>query len=112
MPQVMLNRPLVLEEPGQIPDGAGGFATDWTAIGTLWADVRSRTGRDRGGEAVSLSTTAFRIIIRASPYGTPSRPRPGQRFRDGVRLFGIEAVAEFDASGRYLTCFAHEEVAL
>jgi head-tail adaptor len=32
------------------------------------------------------------------------------RFRDGGRLYRIEAVQESDATGRWLTCFAVEEV--
>jgi hypothetical protein len=32
------------------------------------------------------------------------------RFRDGARLYRIEAVQESDPMGRFLTCFAVEEV--
>jgi head-tail adaptor len=42
--------------------------------------------------------------------GSDRRPRPDQRFREGARLFRILAVAEADAQGLYLTCFAREEV--
>ena len=38
------------------------------------------------------------------------RPVPGQRLRDGARIFAIRAVAERDGDGRYLTCFTQEEV--
>lgn len=109
---VTLNRRLVLEDGGRVPDGAGGFAESWVALGTVWADIRSRTGRETAGEDTSLSRTGFRIILRAAPIGAPSRPRPGQRFRDGARFFLIEAVAERDAQARYLTCYCQEEVAL
>ena len=30
-----LTRPMVLEEASTTPDGAGGYATSWTALGTL-----------------------------------------------------------------------------
>lgn len=112
MASVRLTRKLVLEEAQTSPDGAGGFDTVWTGLGTLWAEVSPRTGRDRAGEAVSLSHTTYRIVVRAAPEGAPSRPRPGQRFRDGSRLFHIVAVTERDAEARYLTCFAEEEVAI
>lgn len=108
----MLNRRLVLEEADRVPDGAGGWTESWVVLGTLWADLRARTGRDAGGEAAHLSTTGYRIVVRAAPHGAPSRPRPGQRFRDGGRVFPILAVAETHSAGRYLTCFAEEEVAL
>lgn len=107
---VHLSRKLILEAPGQVADGAGGFAETWTARGTLWADVQARTGRGRDGGEVSLATTTYRIVVRAAPVGAASRPEPGMRFREGTRVFGVQAVAERDPRGRYLTCFAKEEV--
>ena len=65
--RVDLNRKLVLEEAVRAPDGAGGFAETWAQLGTLWAEVVARTGRERGGEAVPVSATAYRITVRAAP---------------------------------------------
>lgn len=107
-----LTRKLVLEAPSQAADGMGGFSTDWTALGTLWAEIQPRTGRDRAGEGGAVSATALRIIVRGAPVGASNRPKPGQRFREGARVFRIEAVTERDANGQYLNCFAEEEVAL
>ena len=111
MKDVILNRKLVLERPEHVADGAGGFAETWVEAGTLWAEVAARTGREAVSGGVVVSNTAYRITVRAAPYGAPSRPAPEQRFRDGTRLFRIESVAERDPTGRYLTCFCEEEVA-
>lgn len=108
---VRLSRALVLEAPVRVPDGAGGFSESWEALGTLWADVRPGSGRDRAAEFATLSTVKFRIVVRAAPQGAPSRPEAGQRFRDGGRVFPIAAVSEWDALGRFLLCTASEEVA-
>ena len=51
-----------------------------------------------------------RTSRRAAPVGSPQRPKPAQRFREGARLYAIRAVAEQDSRGRYLVCFADEEV--
>jgi head-tail adaptor len=51
----------------------------------------------------------YRITVRAAPQGAPSRPKPSQRFRDGARIFSIDAVTESDPGGRFLVCFATEE---
>lgn len=110
MARPSLNRRLDLEEPQQVIDGAGGFAKQWVTLGTIWADIQSRSGRETSGEAVSLSSTRYRVIVRAAPYGAPSRPIAGQRLRDGGRVFNIEAVAEYDSDLRYLVCFCDEEV--
>lgn len=106
----VLSRRLVLEEATRLPDGAGGFVETWGALGTLWADVRPRTGNELGAGAAQVSRMRYRITVRAAPHGAPSRPRPEQRFRDGQRVYAITAVAERDAEGRWLTCFAEEEV--
>ena len=102
-----MTRALVLEHPVQTPDGAGGFATDWQALGVIWAAIRPGAAR----ETANLSRVAYRITLRAAPYGAPSRPEAGQRFRQGVRLYQIEAVADADPKGLYLTCTTSEEVA-
>lgn len=106
-----LSRSLVLESPVRQPDNAGGFVETWTALGSLWADVTLRTGRERDEAGAPVSTVGWKIAIRSAPVGAPSRPRPGQRFREGRRVFVIQAVAERDPFGRYLTCFVEEEVA-
>lgn len=111
MTGVHLHRELTLEAPERVPDGAGGFNEGWVVLGTLWAQVEARTGREKAGEAVPVSTVGYRITVRGAPVGSSMRPAPDQRFREGTRVFRILAVAERDPDGRYLTCFADEEVA-
>jgi head-tail adaptor len=72
--------------------------------------VRARTGREAEGEGVSVARAAFRITVRAAPQGSPQRPEPGQRLRDGARIFPILSVTEQDAERRFLTLWAEEEV--
>lgn len=110
MTLINLNRRMMLETPQRVPDGAGGYVETWTELGELWVELRARSGRETSGEETSLSRTGFRILVRAAPYGAPSRPSPEQRFREGVRVFRIKSVAEYDQTGRYLSCFADEEV--
>ena len=105
-----LNRALVLESGVRSPDGAGGYTTVWTALGTLWAEVLAGSGSDALGEERMLSAVPYRVTVRAAPALSPSRPKAGQRFREGTRLFLIQAVTERDPDGRYLTCFVREEV--
>ena len=109
MAEPMLNVPLVLESPVRQGDGMGGHRVTWQAIGKLWAEMRSGAGRERNGQAGAESVVGWRITVRAAVHGDPRRPRPDQRLRLGSRLFRIEAVAESDATGRYLLCFAREE---
>ncbi|MDW3221787.1 MAG: phage head closure protein [Paracoccaceae bacterium] len=107
-----LNRKLILEDPQMAPDGSGGFVETWQALGTLWAQVVARSGRETAQSGASISAVSYRIIVRGAPDGAPNRPKPEQRFRDGERFFMIQAVAEDDADGRYITCFATQETAV
>ncbi len=100
-----LSRKLLLEGPVRVADGAGGFSESWTPLGTIWAEVLPRTGRDTG----DLARMGHKITVRSAPQGAPSRPQPTQRFRDGDRIFRIDAVTEADAETRYLLCFTTEE---
>ncbi|SPF80833.1 head-tail adaptor protein [Pseudoprimorskyibacter insulae] len=106
----VLNRKLVLEAASQVPDGAGGATEAWGVLGTMWAELRPGSGRERSTDAGLLALSSYRITVRAAPAGATNRPKPGQRFREGARLFRIIAVSEADRAGRYLTCFANEEV--
>ncbi|MBA3910616.1 MAG: phage tail protein [Rhodobacter sp.] len=106
-----LNRGVVLEGVVRTPDGAGGYTEVWMTLGTLWAEFRPGSGGDVPGEEQILSAVPYRITVRGAPSGSASRPRAGQRFREGDRLFPILAVTEADPAGRFLTCFAREEMA-
>lgn len=110
MQPVQLTRRITLEDPQTTSDGAGGSQESWQVLGTMWADMRAGTGTMTGGATVDLSRVRWRVVVRAAPEGSPRRPRPGQRFREGARVFPIIAVAERDPTGRYLTCFAEERL--
>lgn len=104
-----LRQQLVLEEASRMPDGTGGFTLSWALVGLLWAEMSVGTGRDQSGEEQILTSVAWRITVRGAAAGTTARPRPGQRFRLGSRIFTILAVAESDPGGRWLICSCHEE---
>jgi head-tail adaptor len=107
-----LNRKLTLESPQRLADGSGGYAVVWQNLGTIWADVISRSGRETRLVDQPVSETSFKIVVRAAPFGDPARPVPDQRFRDGPRIFLIRAIAETDVNGRFLTCYATQETAV
>lgn len=104
------NRPMVLEQAQVLPDGAGGHALDWAALGTLWCELRPGAGRERRGEIAPEGQMLFRAYLRAVPQASVQRPRPDQRLREGARLFRILSVGEADAAGAWLVCHLREEV--
>jgi hypothetical protein len=72
--------------------------------------LTARTGRETFIGGQPLPRVRYRIVTRSAPAGAPSRPRPDQRFREGVRVFNILSVAEHDPAGHYLLIEAEEGV--
>ncbi|SEW04353.1 head-tail adaptor [Cognatiyoonia koreensis] len=105
-----LNRRLKLETQTRVSDDAGGFTVVWDTVGTLWAQIVPGSGRELAAHNLPRSRVPLRIVVRSAPVGSDQRPTPGQRFREGERLFEITAVTEVDRFARYLTCHAEEEV--
>lgn len=105
-----LNRKLVLEAPVRSADGAGGFVETWQPLGTLWAQIKTGSSREKAGNFLTLSSTTLKIVVRSAPIGSQFRPTADQRFAEGMRIYRIQAVTETEGAGRYLTCIAKEEV--
>ncbi|MQY41657.1 head-tail adaptor protein [Epibacterium sp. SM1969] len=112
MKQVNLNRLMQLVSNNRTPDGAGGFVEQEVTLGELWCSLHALTGRNAAQNGAALSLQRYRITVRAAPMGSAERPRADQYLIEGTRRFLIQAVADADSAGRYLTCFAVEEVAL
>ena len=104
-----LTVPLLLERAERVDDGMGGYRLDWRPLGIVHGQMRGGAGSERPGEIGAQSVVSWRITLRAGRDGDPRRPRPDQRLRMGNRVFRIEAVAEADARGLWLTCMAKEE---
>lgn len=106
-----LNRRMVLETPIDAPDGAGGILRSWVALGEKWVELRPLQGKlaELGDVPVALSRA--KIVLRSGSPTSPSRPRAEQRFREGTRVFLIDAVADLTPAARYLVCHVREEVA-
>jgi head-tail adaptor len=102
-----MTRRLLLEAPERVADGAGGFSEVWVARGHIWAAVETRGA---GREVDQAARLQLKITMRAVPQGAAARPDPAMRFRDGARLYRIEAVHEGEPLGRTLVCFSVEEV--
>lgn len=105
-----LNRRLTLQVHQSQPDGAGGANMTWVSLGILWAEIKPGSGREIADVEVKRSAVTHRITLRAAPFGSDRRPVAGNRLVEGARTFFIHAVADADMDGRFLTCFATEEV--
>lgn len=109
MSAVRLSRRLRLEELVPSPDGAGGLTQIWEEAGALWADLRAARARGPLREGGVFGGAGLQVVVRFAPPGSPQRPAPGQRFREGARVWLILAVSEGDPDARYLSCQVREE---
>lgn len=105
-----LSRKLELEAISRTSDGAGGFSGAWVSLGTHWGAVDPITGRSERGEGRVRSRVGYRITVRAVPPASSARPKPGQRFREGSRIYDIRAVLQ-SGDARFLSCIVDEETA-
>ena len=100
-----LRHRLVLEQPLESPDGAGGVTRGYATVTTLWAAVMPVTARgDVVADGVDATVT-HRIIVRSGPDVTTRH-----RLREGARIFRILALRDSDGSGRFLEIHAEERV--
>ncbi|MCC6007592.1 MAG: head-tail adaptor protein [Rhodobacteraceae bacterium] len=100
-----------LERSVRSPDGAGGHVESWQEVALVWVDLRPASGGAGTEDLRPLSRLAFRGLVRGVPPAHPARPRPGDRLREGARLFAVEAASEADPAGRFLRLWLAEEVA-
>jgi SPP1 family predicted phage head-tail adaptor len=100
-----LRHRLVLEQPVEAPDSAGGVTRSYATVTTLWAAVVPVTAR---GDVVAEelgATVTHRIVIRSGPDVTTRH-----RLREGARIFRIRALRDQDGSGRFMEINAEERV--
>ena len=102
-------RRLTLEAREGIPDGRGGKTSVWVEKGLHWARLDPRSGGFPAGEEGPVSVARYRAVLRAVPFGAPSRPAPGDRFREGERVFAVRSVTD-DPAGGTISCLVEEEV--
>lgn len=103
-----LSRLLTLEAREDAPDGGGGVAAQWVALGAHWAEVRPSAAVERVLGGVEASQVTHKITLRWAPFGAPSRPVASQRFREGARLFDILGVTEADTRNAWLFAWVRE----
>jgi SPP1 family predicted phage head-tail adaptor len=97
-----LNRRLVLEEPVETADGAGGVTRAYAPVMTLWASVEPVSARGAVAADAPGATITHRIIVRRRAAVTTRH-----RFIEDTKVYRIATVRE-DATRRFLVIGAEE----
>ena len=96
---------LTLEQPVEMPDGAGGVTRSYATVSTLWAALMPVSARDQVVADSLGATISHRIIIRARTDVTTRH-----RLRKGSRIFRIVTLRDQHGRGRFLEIGAQERV--
>jgi SPP1 family predicted phage head-tail adaptor len=100
-----LKHRLVLEQPVESADGAGGVTRSYASVATLWAAVTPVAARTEVAAADRGAEVTHRIVMR---FRTDVTTR--HRLRAGTRVFVIASLRDHDGSGRFLDIEAQERV--
>ena len=94
---------LTLERENEIPDGCGGFSTDWQLVSQVWAAMEpvSSSARDQTGALNALVFHKITIRWRADCL-------PRMRFLKSGRKFLVNTISDPDETKRYLVCMCEE----
>lgn len=93
----------VLEAKVLTPDGGGGFAENWDAYATVWADL-APVG---GGEAVEAGRIEARLTQRLT-IRRRGDVSANHRARIGARVFAIRAVIDEGPQALWMTLLCEE----
>lgn len=97
-----LNRRLVLEQPVETPDGAGGVTRSFAAVTTLWGKLEPVSARRAVEADAPGATVTHRITLRTRADITTRH-----RFREGTTVYRIVSMRD-DATRRFLVIGAEQ----
>jgi len=100
-----LNRRVVIEEPVETADGAGGVTRGYQVDATVWAAVIPLSAR-HAIEAMGPGASVTHRVVMRYREGLTTR----HRLRDGQRVFRIDALHDADGRRRYLEIRAEERM--
>jgi SPP1 family predicted phage head-tail adaptor len=98
-----LKRRLMLEQPSENADGAGGLTRSFVTVATLWANLEWLAGEERWRQDRPEQAGLYRVTLRWRSGLTA-----GMRFRDGTRIFEIRSAGDPDGARRSLVCLTEE----
>lgn len=99
-----INRRITIRQPRDVPDGHGGFTTEWQDIATVWAEVISQNGREAVIASALQGVSSYRITIRWRSGVSPEQ----QIDYDGKTL-NIRSADDPDGKRTALVIFADTE---
>lgn len=101
-----LSERVTIEQQTTVSDGAGGRSRAWSALATVWADVRPKAGRERAQAAGLEAPATYEFTLRRRADLTESMRLVWR----GV-AFNIRFIALPPGAAQYMTLDAERSVA-
>ena len=86
-----LNERIAIERIARTPDGQGGYVQTWSAIATVWAMVRARSGTERSKSEQLEAPITYLVVIR---YPDGFTVTPDDRITWRSRVFNIRFLSD------------------
>lgn len=85
-------------------DAYGQEINSWTTIGTVWAEVKPLSGKEkmRSNAMVVESQLTHQVTVRYSELFLPSIEADAWRILFGTRIFNITASMNVDEASKYI----------
>ena len=94
---------MVLQQPVDAGDGAGGTTRTWATVATLWARVEPLSAIERVAAERLEAAADHRVTIRWRAGVTHA-----MRFSFGTRVFEIRGLIGREERHRFLDCLCEE----
>jgi len=100
-----LRRRITLEAAARASDGGGGVAVTWSAVATVWAEIKGLSGAEVVVAEGLQGKVTHEIVIRKRLDVSPA-----MRLRYGARIFTIWAVLDRDGPEPFIRIQAEERL--
>jgi SPP1 family predicted phage head-tail adaptor len=98
-----LRQRVTLQQPNDVPDGAGGFTRSWSDLASVWARIEPLSGAERLRAVQLESAVSHRVTLRYREGVSASL-----RLKFGARVFNIRAVINLEERKDYLDLLCEE----
>jgi len=103
-----LNRRVTVQSRSTAQDTAGQQSLTWTDIATVWAGVRSLTGRELARAQMVNTEVSHEVTIRFDAQWSDPLVMAGRRLTYGARIFNVHAAMDEDEAHHTMTLLCSE----
>lgn len=99
----LLRHRVTIQAPTTTVNERGAQTPGWAEVATVWAEVRTPTGRERSGDERTVAVLSHVVTMRYRPGLTAAH-----RLKWGDRVFSLLATPDPDNRRRMLVCQCQE----